>query len=242
MIESIDFSLLSPQMVRKLSVIEIVKPELYDNDGFPLEGGVMDPKLGVIDPGLKCRTCGKPMGTCLGHFGSIELIRPVVHVLYSKLIYKLLKITCHACGRLISTSATTTIKKCPYCSVDQKTVRFEKPYTFMEDEKALTQLQIREHLEKIPDEDLKTLGLNGGRPEWLVLTLLPVSPVIMRPSITLETGDRSEDDLTHKLVDIIRINQRLKENIEIGAPDFIIEDLWELLQYHVATYFDNTLS
>ncbi|MBU3896922.1 MAG: DNA-directed RNA polymerase subunit A' [Nanoarchaeota archaeon] len=242
MIESIDFSLLSPQMIRKLSVIEIVKPELYDNDGFPLEGGVMDPKLGVIDPGLKCRTCGKPMGTCLGHFGSIELIRPVVHVLYSKLIYRLLKITCHACGRLISTSATTTIKKCPHCSVEQKTVKFEKPYTFMEDDKALTQLQIREHLEKITDDDLKTLGLNGGRPEWLVLTLLPVSPVIMRPSITLETGDRSEDDLTHKLVDIIRINQRLKENIEIGAPDFIIEDLWELLQYHVATYFDNTLS
>ena len=242
MIDSIDFGLLSPQMIKKLSVVEIVKPELYDNDGFPLEGGVMDPRLGVIDPGLKCRTCGKAMGVCLGHFGSIEMVRPVIHVMYAKLIYKLLKVSCHACGKIISTSLTTTIKKCPHCNADQKTIRFEKPYSFLEDEKTLTPLQIRERMEKIPDEDLKSLGMNGGRPEWLVLTLLPVPPVIMRPSITLETGDRSEDDLTHKLVDIIRINQRLKENIEIGAPDFIIEDLWELLQYHVATFFDNTLS
>ncbi len=242
MIDSIEFSLLSPQMIKKMASVEIVKPDLYDNDGFPLEGGVMDPRLGVIDPGLRCRTCGKPMGMCFGHFGYIELIRPVVHVLYSKLIYRVLKMTCHSCGRIISTSPTTTIKKCPHCNEEQKTIKFEKPYTFLEDGEALTQLQIRERLEKLPDEDLEAVGIKGGRLEWLILTVLPVPPVIMRPSITLETGDRSEDDLTHKLVDIIRINQRLKENIEIGAPDFIIDDLWELLQYHVATFLDNTLS
>ncbi|VVC00689.1 DNA-directed RNA polymerase subunit A' [uncultured archaeon] len=64
----------------------------------------------------------------------------------------------------------------------------------------------------------------------------------MRPSITLETGDRSEDDLTHKLVDIMRINQRLEANINAGAPQLIIEDLWELVQYHVTTYFNNETS
>ncbi len=64
----------------------------------------------------------------------------------------------------------------------------------------------------------------------------------MRPSITLETGERSEDDLTHKLVDIVRINRLLGENIMAGAPEMIINDLWELLQYHVATYLDNELT
>ena len=247
MISSIRFSFLSPQMIKKMSSTEITKAELYDNDGFPLEGGVMDPKLGVIDPGLRCRSCGKRMGSCFGHFGHIELTKPVIHVLYSKLVYKILKMTCRSCGRLISTSATTTIKKCPHCGEEQKQIKFEKPYTFFEigekeESKELTPLDIRERFEKIPDEDLKDLKLRGGRPEWLLLTLLPVPPVTMRPSITLETGERSEDDLTHKLVDIIRINQRLRENIEIGAPDFIIGDLWELLQYHVATFFDNSLS
>jgi DNA-directed RNA polymerase subunit A' len=66
--------------------------------------------------------------------------------------------------------------------------------------------------------------------------------VTVRPSITLESGVRSEDDLTHKLVDVIRINQRLAENMEGGAPHLIVEDLWELLQYHVTTYIDNAVS
>ncbi|MDD1720085.1 MAG: DNA-directed RNA polymerase subunit A', partial [Methanoregulaceae archaeon] len=78
--------------------------------------------------------------------------------------------------------------------------------------------------------------------EWTVLTVLPVPPVTMRPSIILENGQRSEDDLTHKLVDINRINQRFKENQDAGAPQLIIEDLWELLQYHVTTYLDNEVA
>jgi DNA-directed RNA polymerase subunit A' len=72
--------------------------------------------------------------------------------------------------------------------------------------------------------------------------VLPVPPVTVRPSITLESGVRSEDDLSHKLIDIIRINQRLRENLDAGAPQLIVEDLWELLQYHCTTYFDNGVS
>ncbi|EQD55950.1 DNA-directed RNA polymerase subunit A', partial [mine drainage metagenome] len=91
---------------------------------------------------------------------------------------------------------------------------------------------------------MSALGLNPrfGRPEWMVLTVLPVPPVQVRPSITLESGERSEDDLTHKLVDVLRINQRLRENRDMGAPQLVVEDLWELLQYHVTTYFDNQTS
>ena len=69
-----------------------------------------------------------------------------------------------------------------------------------------------------------------------------VPPVNVRPSITLESGERSEDDLTHKLVDIMRINLRLEQNLNAGAPQIIIDDLWELLQYHVTTYFNNETS
>ena len=87
-------------------------------------------------------------------------------------------------------------------------------------------------MEKIPDNDLFCLGFNPKvtRPEYMILTVLSVPPVPMRPSITLESGERSEDDLTHKLVDVLRINQRLRENRDAGAPQLIVEDLWELLQ------------
>ena len=107
MIESIEFKMLSPVEVRKMAVSEITKAELYDNDGFPVENGVVDPRLGVIDPGLRCRTCGKSIGACFGHFGYIDLTRPVIHVLYGKLVYKLLKITCSNCNRVMSPAAAT---------------------------------------------------------------------------------------------------------------------------------------
>ncbi|MFH8086293.1 MAG: DNA-directed RNA polymerase subunit A' [Candidatus Aenigmatarchaeota archaeon] len=257
-VDRIEFSILSPEMIKKMSVAKITKTELYDQEGYPIEGGLMDPRLGVVDPGIRCRTCGGSVGECHGHFGYLELTRPVVHVHYAKIILSLLKVCCKKCGRvLIPEKDVQKIKtkrvpfkeivklakkKCPYCNAEQGKIKFIKPYTFLEDNEILNPMKLRERLEKIPNEDLELLGFKGMRPEWLILTLLPIPPVTVRPSITLETGERSEDDLTHKLVDIVRINERLKENIDLGAPDFIIEDLWELLQYHVATFFDNEIT
>ncbi|MBI4017820.1 MAG: DNA-directed RNA polymerase subunit A' [Candidatus Aenigmarchaeota archaeon] len=253
--KSIQFGMLSPAMIRKMGTVEITRPELYDRDGYPIEGGVMDPRLGVIDPGMRCRICGGSVGTCLGHFGYLELARPIIHVRYIKTIYKLLRSTCESCGRALDTRrhvedieevvgelVAKKRDKCQHCGVKQGTIRLGKPYTFTLDNKPMNALKIREWFERIPDEDAKKLGIHGGRPEWMIITLLPTPPTTMRPSITLETGERSEDDLTHKLVDIVRINQRLRDNIIIGAPDFIVEDLHELLQYHVSTFFDNELS
>ncbi|RQD84147.1 MAG: DNA-directed RNA polymerase subunit A' [Methanocalculus sp. MSAO_Arc2] len=273
-IGKLDFGLLSPKDVRKMSVCKVIWPDTYDDDGFPYSKGLMDPNLGVIDPGLRCRTCGQKSGDCPGHFGHIDLAKPVIHVGYTRLIRKLLRVTCRGCGRLLlepqeiekfsalgddpfsaEVVSEKDIKKeriCPYCEEQQLKVNFEKPTTFMEVyvengrkvEHKLTPADIRARLERIPDSDLRILGIDAevARPEWTILTVLSVPPVTMRPSIILENGQRSEDDLTHKLVDIIRINQRFKENQDAGAPQLIIEDLWELLQYHVTTYMDNEVA
>ena len=135
----------------------------------------------------------------------------------------------------------SNVTVCPHCAREHGTIDVDKPTTFRENGHKMTPSEVREWLEKIPDADLPLLAINPEvcRPEWMVLTVLPVPPVTMRPSITLESGERSEDDLTHKLVDVIRINQRLQENRDAGAPQLIVEDLWELLQYHITTYFDN---
>ena len=42
--------------------------------------GLMDPRMGTIDRNFKCQTCGEGMSECPGHFGHIELARPVFHV------------------------------------------------------------------------------------------------------------------------------------------------------------------
>ena len=142
---------------------------------------------------------------------------------------------------------------CPHCNQKQYPIEHGKPTTYHElvgEVEAgaapvrLTPSTVRERLERIQDDDLILLGMDpkAARPEWMVLQVMPVPPVSVRPSITLESGIRSEDDLTHKLVDIIRINQKLGEALESGVPINIIQELHELLQYHVTTYFDNEVS
>ncbi|MFO7872716.1 MAG: hypothetical protein R6U26_03720, partial [Candidatus Undinarchaeales archaeon] len=76
-IDKIDFGVLSPKMIKKLAVVKIITPDTHDTDGYPIKGGLMDPRMGVIDPGLRCRTCKSKMGDCPGHFGYIKLARPV---------------------------------------------------------------------------------------------------------------------------------------------------------------------
>ena len=268
-IKSIKFSVLSPKMVQQMAAAKIVTPELYDKEGYPVDGGLMDTRLGVIDPGLICKTDGLKLKDTLGHFGYIELARPVIHIKYVRHIFDLLRSTCKSCGRVMvpenilkkslgsleseedledrrrdvkALVGKSKLKdKCPHCETKQEKIRLEKPYTFYENDLRLSPIEIRARLEKITRDDLVLFGFDADnlRPEWLILTVLQIPPVTMRPSITLETGERSEDDLTHKLGDIVRINQRLFENINAGAPEVIVEDLWDLLQYHVTTFFDN---
>lgn len=276
-IKGIKFGILSPNEIRQMSVTAIITPEVYDEDGTPIEGGVMDPRLGVIEPGQKCPVCGNTLSACPGHFGHIELVKPVLHYGYVKHIYDFLRATCRHCGRLkikeedleryrriynsikdrwpsAARRLVEYVKKvamknmeCPHCGEHQFKIKLDKPYYFNEERNGslvrLTPSEIRERLERIPDSDVELLGYDPktARPEWMVLTVLPVPPITIRPSITIESGIRAEDDLTHKLVDIVRINERLKESLEAGAPQLIIEDLWDLLQYHVSTYIDNEI-
>lgn len=99
-IKGIKFGILSPNEIRQMSVTAIITPEVYDEDGTPIEGGVMDPRLGVIEPGQKCPVCGNTLSACPGHFGHIELVKPVLHYGYVKHVYDFLRATCRHCGRL----------------------------------------------------------------------------------------------------------------------------------------------
>ena len=276
-VKEIKFGILPPDEIRRMSVTAIVTSELYDEDGRPIQGGLMDPRLGAIAPGQVCLTCGNDAKHCPGHFGHIELARPVIHVGFAKQIHDVLRATCRRCGRillpeneiqrylrllerlekrwpLLAKLLVTVVKKkaakvteCPHCGERQYKVVLEKPYNFFEERPEgrvqMNPLEVRTRLERITNDDARLLGLDPeeARPEWMVLTVLPVPPIHVRPSIVLETGIRAEDDLTHKLADIVRTNERLRELLESGAPQALIDEHWLLLQYHVATYIDNEL-
>lgn len=121
---------------------------------------------------------------------------------------------------------------------------------------------------RLPDEDCVLLGFNPtySRPEWMICTVLPVAPPCVRPSVKKEGQQpRSEDDLTHKYIDIIKCNRMLKQKLHVlaqqqqqpqgtsatGTTDAtdaddqtqihsrMVESWRYILQYHVATLIDN---
>ena len=277
-VDAIHFGVLSPQEIRKMAKVSLTTHVLYDTDGSPMPGGPRDRRFGAIEPGERCPVCGNKREECPGHFGKLELARPVIHPHYSEYIRDVLATTCRSCGRIripterikylrevrsrlvdkwprLARALEKAIKdeaskrmECPHCGAKQFKLRFEKPIYFYEERPEgrtlLTPTEIRGRLEMTVDEDLELLGINPkrARPEWMVLTVLPIPPISVRPSITLETAMRSEDDLTHAIIEIMKYNEKLRREIQSSSPESVIESHWLMLQYAVAAYIDNEIN
>jgi len=97
---------------------------------------------------------------------------------------------------------------------------------------------------KITDADAELLGFDhkNCRPEWMICSVLPVLPPVVRPSVRTEGSQRSEDDLTHKMVDIIKSNRDLAKKIAAGAEKDVIDTYHAILQFHIGTLIDNNIS
>lgn len=107
------------------------------------------------------------------------------------------------------------------------------------DKRLFSPLEVYNVLKKISDEDLALLGLSDeyARPDWMILTIMPVPPPPVRPSISVDGGAiRSEDDLTYKLGDIIKASANVRRCEEEGAPAHVITEFEQLLQVSRLTY------
>ena len=100
-IEAIKFTLMDPNEIRKMSSVEVKTADTYKDDGHPFKQGLMDPKMGVIDPGVRCETCGNKHDECPSHFGHIALELPVMHIGFTNLIKTALKCTCNTCSKIL---------------------------------------------------------------------------------------------------------------------------------------------
>nr|QOI90401.1 DNA-directed RNA polymerase subunit 1 [Pyramimonas orientalis virus] len=99
-------------------------------------------------------------------------------------------------------------------------------------------------LKRINNDEANILGFPHtiNRPENLICQTFSVPPPSVRPSVRNDTGQRCEDDLTHKLCDIIKTNNTLKQKIERDSTNPEQIDYWYiLLQFHIATFVDNQL-
>jgi DNA-directed RNA polymerase II subunit RPB1 len=96
----IQFSILSPDEIRKNSVVEVTSRDTYINNK-PVIGGLFDPRMGVLEPGTICPTDGYTYIDTPGYFGHIEMARPVFFMQHMKEIMKISRCICYKCSKLL---------------------------------------------------------------------------------------------------------------------------------------------
>jgi DNA-directed RNA polymerase II subunit RPB1 len=285
-VTGVQFSVLSPDEIERRSVAEIVTQETYDGE-MAVVGGLFDRRMGPLDLGMMCLSCGQKSNQCPGHPGHIRLAVPVFHVQFMAVIMKAIQLVCYRCAKPLINLEDASIrrnlmKRSPaqrfsfiYTQSSKVKRCGEKnacgcgafqPSTIKRDNNAIGRIilefkvnstdkkapplrlvwtaeQVHRIFKQITSDEAELMGFNKlwCHPDWLICTVLPVPPPSVRPSVRNDTNTRMEDDLTHKLCDIVKTNRALKQKIEANAPKNIIDEWTQLLQYHVSTLIDNNL-
>ena len=287
-IVGIQFGIFSPTEIENRSVVEITNAGTFDGNE-PRIGGLFDPRMGVLDNGKTCRSCGQTNHNCPGHFGHYKLARPVYYIQFFPNILNILKCICVRCSKLLIDrnlyaslgkkrgearwkavlAICSNIKRCgqetedgcgarqPDHYIREGIARIVAEWISIEgpgkaagapagEDKQRQYLEVEYVLRlfrRITDEDVDFLGFNRfwSRPDWMICSVLPICPPQVRPSVIQDNNQRSEDDITHKLFEIIMTNNRLQEKINKNDSKNLIEDEHTVLQYHVATLVDNQI-
>ena len=287
----IQFSIFSPDEIEKRSVVEITSNNTYEGNE-PKIGGLFDPRMGVLENGKQCRSCGQSNNNCPGHFGHYRLGRPVYYIQFLPMILNVLSCVCVSCSKLLVDKelrssiklkkgegrwkelmeASSNISRCGQETEDGCGSRQPDRYkregiarivaeweevsgaskgagTAVQQDamkQALEVEYVQRLFRRITDEDVAFMGFNPRwcRPDWMICSVLAIPPPQVRPSVVQENNQRSEDDLTHKLFEIIKTNKMLLAKMDAEgskANKGYIDELTNVLQYHIATLVDNQI-
>ena len=273
-IVGVQFSIFSPEEIERSSVVEITSQTLYEGNE-PKIGGLFDPRMGVLDNGKVCRTCGQTNHSCPGHFGHYRLTRPVYYIQFLPMIMNVLKCICIRCSKLRIDKElhkdllhrkgearwkdvlklSSNIKRCGQecedgCGAPQPDkftregiARIVAHYQELKQLQPLEVEYVHRLFRRITDEDVDFMGLSRFwcRPDWMICTMLRIPPPQVRPSVVQDNNQRSEDDLTHKLFDIIKNDKTLQQKIEGNSNKTVVDMMTNVVQYHVATLVDNEI-
>lgn len=102
-IEKIRFSLFSEKDIQKNAVCEITNTKMMGPNS------VYDERMGTLQNGRKCQSCGLTNKDCVGHFGFIRLNMEIIHPLYIKQVLSILRCLCYKCNRLLITPEILTL-------------------------------------------------------------------------------------------------------------------------------------
>ena len=126
-VQNIQFGVINPKEIEKLSVVNIDKTQIFDEKGYPLEGGLSDLRMGTCEKIFNCKTCQCNFEECPGHFGHIELAEPVYHVGFIEEIIHILNCVCASCSKIL---LDTSAKYNEVHKINNKKLRRAKIYNF----------------------------------------------------------------------------------------------------------------
>lgn len=275
----IQFSVLSPQEIKNLSVVEIKSKETYSANK-PVIGGIFDPRMGVAEKGMICPTDRHNYIISPGYFGHIVMARPVFYIQYLNTVMKVLRCICFKCGKLLIDKqnheylntmrsenrwkkVSELCKKVQMCGKETsdgcgciQPLSYKKESvatviaTWKQDNTINKKIVLKitpeialSLLSRISDDDISFMGFSPvySRPEWFICQVMAVPPPCVRPSIKNDAQQRSEDDLSHILIYIIKTNNELNKHIKKGSASNKIDDITVVLQYYVASFIDNKI-
>ena len=245
----LQFDVWSPDDIQASAVCEVTSASLQLSQH---RNALNDDRMGPLGRHDACRTCNGTTVTCPGHFGCIVLATPMYHVFFLPKVFRMLKRLCPSCNAVHKVGA----KVCGECEhplpkLTLKTHSIEVKYTY--EQRAswptelilvapLTAAEAHRRLALLTDTQAAALGECAGRPDHLLLTVLPVCPPQARPNVVMKSGALAADDLTHKYAAIIKRNTILRTQLREHKPDHVIRDSTMELQWHLSTLFDGDLS
>lgn len=244
--QAVRFGLWDPKRLKTYSVAEITGRDLFDKKGVPVSGGLYDLRLGTVSRDHICATCHGDIVTCPGHFGHLDLNVPVFHVLLLKPLIRVLQCVCPHCASLVTPERPSSFpalhascrsrKTCVACECTLPKYEIVKGTLFRtsvgEESVRVPATDCYVLLSKLTEDAMKAMHLSY-HPKHLLITRFPIPPPQTHPPIAYGVRN-SFDDLTNKLIDIIRTNQSVADAEESRREAYV-----DALQMHVSMYLDS---
>ncbi|KAH9700988.1 DNA-directed RNA polymerase III subunit 1 [Citrus sinensis] len=240
-IESIQFSMMSDSEIMKAAEVQVYKGQYYSSNRVPIEGGLLDPRMGPANKSCTCATCHGGFSNCPGHYGYLTLALPVYNVGYLSTILDILKCICMVKKAVAVLGIIHDRSK-----VTESLQEFASAITHTKESKAavnvatyiLNPVNVLFLFKRMTDTDCEVLYLSE-RPEKLIITNIAVPPIAIRPSVIMDGSQSNENDITERLKRIIQTNASLQQELVEANSAFKSLAGWETLQVEVAQYINS---
>lgn len=261
-LDSIVFGIFSEKEIKNNSVCKITSTKLLG------ENTVYDERMGTIEAGTFCKSCNLDCKNCVGHFGHIELVNPILHPMYYKYIINILKCICFHCKKFLLTPGHISLMNisknlkgesrfdkilekvekidcCCHCEKSKLKITFSvnEGIIYKQNKKVkipIKEEEIKDIFDNISEEDVVQLGFDPQliHPKNLIISVLPVLPPISRPYIITE-GILCDDDLTKQYIEIVKTNNHLATE---GLNEVKKNKYIQTLKFRIKTLMNNSQS